>query len=89
MEGGVESGFNHVKPTEYRPRLLHVSGDRPKTLRVAEVPLSRRCLDDGDVFVLDMGLTIYQWNGQKSSKDERFKVWRLGWRRWMWLWLWL
>ena len=23
MEGGAETGFRHVKPEEYKPRLLH------------------------------------------------------------------
>ena len=26
MKGGVESGFNRVKPEQYVPRLLHFSG---------------------------------------------------------------
>lgn len=26
MEGGAESGFRHVKPEAYKPRLLHFSG---------------------------------------------------------------
>jgi len=24
LSGGVESGFKHVKPEEYKPRLLHL-----------------------------------------------------------------
>src|SRR5262245_46826585 len=28
----------------------------------------------GDVFILDMGLTLYQWNGKDSNKYERFKA---------------
>lgn len=26
MEGGADTGFNHVTPEEYRTRLLHFSG---------------------------------------------------------------
>ena len=26
MEGGADSGFNKVKPEEYKPRLLHIKG---------------------------------------------------------------
>lgn len=74
LDGGVDSGFNHVKPHEYKPRLLHISGNRQKNLCVRQVPLSSRLLDPGDVFILDLGLMIYQWNGVKSSKDERFKA---------------
>ena len=36
MEGGAETGFNHVTPEEYRTRLLHFSGKR-KNIVVKEV----------------------------------------------------
>ncbi|XP_061186302.1 gelsolin-like protein 2 [Saccostrea echinata] len=38
------------------------------------VPRSASRLDSGDVFILDLGLTIYQWNGKGSNKDERMKA---------------
>ena len=31
-------------------------------------------LDKDDVFILDCGLELYQWNGERSSKDEKFKA---------------
>eukprot|EP01132_Coremiostelium_polycephalum_P002829 gene2829-3514_t len=71
LRGGVESGFNKVKPEEYKPRLLHISGD--KNVRVSEVDLSTKSLNSGDVFILDAGLKIYQFNGSKSSGLERAK----------------
>jgi len=70
-EGGVETGFRHVKPDEYKPRLLHVKGK--KTVRVTQVGLSGNSLNSGDVFLLDLGLKIYQWNGKTSSGQERMK----------------
>jgi len=70
-EGGVESGFRHVKPDEYKPRLLHVKGK--KTVRVTQVGLSGNSLNSGDVFLLDLGLKIYQWNGKGSAGQERMK----------------
>jgi len=73
MEGGAETGFRHVKPTEYKPRLLHFSGAK-KSIVVKEVPLARARIHSGDVFILDLGLTLYQWNGSGSNKDERFKA---------------
>lgn len=36
MSGGAESGFRHVKPEEYKPRLLHFCGTR-KNIEVKEV----------------------------------------------------
>jgi gelsolin len=73
MEGGAETGFRHVKPTEYKPRLLHFSGAK-KTVVVKEVPLARARVHSDDVFILDLGMTLYQWNGSGSNKDERFKA---------------
>jgi len=71
LQGGVESGFNHVKPTEYEPRLLQLKGKR--RVRVTQVSLTSDSLNSGDVFIADGGLTIYQWNGKSSSLQERQK----------------
>jgi gelsolin len=73
MKGGCESGFNHVKPEAYPPRLLHFSGIGKK-IEVREVPAAPSSLDKSDVFILDLGLEIIQWNGETSNKDERFKA---------------
>jgi gelsolin len=72
LEGGVASGFNHVKPTEYKPRLLHLKGR--KNVRVIEKPLHCSSMNEGDVFVLDAGLTLYQWNGKKASQGEKTRA---------------
>jgi gelsolin len=72
MHGGIESGFRHVKPEEYRPRLLHIKGK--KFVRVREVPMKASSLNSGDVFILDMGLKIYQWNGSKAGVTEKSKA---------------
>eukprot|EP01133_Synstelium_polycarpum_P010775 gene10775-12553_t len=71
LRGGVASGFNVVKPETYKPRLLQISGN--KFVRVVEVDLSSKSLNSGDVFILDAGLKIYQFNGSKSSPQERNK----------------
>jgi len=72
MKGGIESGFNHVKPAEYKPRLLHMKGKQQ--VRVQEVPLASKSLNDGDVFILDAGLEIYQWNGSSAGIAEKRKA---------------
>ena len=41
---------------------------------IFQVALCEKKLISDDVFILDLGLTFYQWNGTGSSKDERFKV---------------
>lgn len=72
LKGGIESGFNQVKPTEYKARLLHMKGN--KQVRVLQVDLSWKSLNDGDVFLLDNGLHIYQWNGKSAGIAEKRKA---------------
>ena len=55
----AETGFRHVKPEEYTPRLLHFHGVK-KNITVKEVPLNKHSLDTSDVFILDLGLKIFQ-----------------------------
>jgi gelsolin len=69
LKGGVESGFHHVAPKEYRPRLLIIHGRTHCT--VQEVPLARASLNQGSAFVLDEGMTIYEFQGSKSSGIQR------------------
>jgi len=71
LQGGIETGFKHVGAKEYKPRLLHLKGK--KRVKARQVDLTCDSLNDGDVFILDNGLTIYQWNGSKSGGLERAK----------------
>lgn len=73
MNGGAATGFRHVEPEEYKPRLLHFSGSGTN-VTVKEVPLCRDRLTATDCFILDMGLQIFQWNGNESSPFEKNKA---------------
>jgi len=73
LEGGVESGFRNVKPKDYKPRLLHVCGYK-KHVQVYQVKLDTANLNNSDAFVLDCGLTLYQFNGGASSAWEKRKA---------------
>jgi len=73
LKGGVESGFKHVKPTEYKPRLLHFKGTL-KFVRVVEVALEAKSLNDGDSFLLDNGLELILWNGNSAGIAEKRKA---------------
>ena len=75
LEGGVASGFNHVEKESYRPRLLHLKGK--KYVRAKEVPLTGKSLNSGDIFILDCGLTIYQWNGGDCGIKEKGRATQL------------
>ncbi|KAL4226170.1 hypothetical protein ACF0H5_014157 [Mactra antiquata] len=72
LKGGADSGFRHVKPEEYRARLLHFHGGRTG-VTVKEIPKCQANLDITDVFILDLGLKLYQWNGTDSNKEEKMK----------------
>jgi len=72
LQGGVASGFHHVKPEEYQPRLLQIFGN--KFVKVIQVPLSHASLNSGDNFILDGGLHIWQWNGKHSAVREKAKA---------------
>lgn len=72
LKGGIESGFRHVKPEEYRPRLLWLKGR--KNVRVKEVEKNASSLNTGDVFILDNGMTLHQWNGSKAGMREKTRA---------------
>jgi gelsolin len=72
-EGGVASGFRHVLPTEQSPVLYHVKGK--KNLQVTQIPkLDASLMNNGDVYVLDLGLQIYIWKGSSAAATEKFKA---------------
>jgi gelsolin len=73
LDGGVASGFRNVKPQDYKPRLMHVTGFK-KHVQVYQVPLKTESLNNSDAFVLDCGLTVFQFNGTKSSAWEKRKA---------------
>lgn len=72
LEGGVASGFNHVEPTKYTPRLLHLKGR--KNIRVTQVELKASSLNEGDAFILDAGLKIWQFQGKKAGMNEKARA---------------
>ncbi|XP_045166542.2 gelsolin-like protein 1 [Mercenaria mercenaria] len=70
MEGGADTGFRHVEPTKYKTRLLQVFG-KGANLSIREVPLSKKSLNSDDVFILDAGTTVWQYNGNSASPFEK------------------
>jgi gelsolin len=75
LEGGVASGFRHVEPEKFKPRLLWLKGRR--NIRVTQVPILAASFNEGDVFVLDMGLTILTWQGKSAGKNEKGRAGQL------------
>uniref|UniRef100_A0A3Q3QCL8 HP domain-containing protein n=1 Tax=Monopterus albus TaxID=43700 RepID=A0A3Q3QCL8_MONAL len=72
-KGGVGSGFHHVDTNVYNIlRLLHIRGMKHVTAK--EVEVSWNSFNNGDIFLLDMGKTIVQWNGPQSNRKEKLKA---------------
>jgi len=71
MEGGVDSGFKHVEPEKYEPRLLHLKGK--KKVRTMQVDRKVESLNSGDVFILDLGLKVFKWEGKSCGMFEKNK----------------
>ncbi|XP_055505049.1 advillin [Leucoraja erinacea] len=72
-KGGVASGFKHVETNVYNiRRLLHVKGK--KNVSAKEVDVSWSSFNRGDVFLLDLGKVIVQWNAPRSNRTERLKA---------------
>lgn len=67
MEGGVATGFRHVERGKYEPRFFIVKKVDRRT-EVKQIPMRQKFVNSGDVFILDLGLKIYQFNGSNSSK---------------------
>ena len=70
LKGGAESGFRHVEEQVIKTRLFHVKGTKGK-LVLKEVKLSRTKMNSGDVFILDTGAVVFQWNGKDSNMHEK------------------
>uniref|UniRef100_A0A8B9F199 Villin like n=1 Tax=Amazona collaria TaxID=241587 RepID=A0A8B9F199_9PSIT len=69
-KGGVASGFKHVETNMYNiKRLLHVKGK--KHVSATEVALSWDSFNKGDVFLLDLGKVLIQWNGPSCCIAEK------------------
>lgn len=72
LAGGVDTGFKKVEKDKYDPRLLHVKGRR--NVRVWQTKLAWDSMNSGDCFILDLGLTIYVWNGSSAGRMEKIKA---------------
>ena len=44
-----------------------------RNVRVMQTRLAWDAINSGDVFILDLGLTIYVWNGSEAGRLEKIK----------------
>lgn len=73
MKGGCATGFRNVRPKEYQKRLFQIVGEKKK-IAVKEIPMKKGNLNNEDVFIFDLGLELFQYNGKDANKDEKFKA---------------
>jgi gelsolin len=80
LQGGVATGFHHVSEPPplnisklYKISITRTPGGHP-SLVVREVPASADSLVEGDVYVLDKGRHILQYNTKGSTGQEKFKA---------------
>jgi len=70
MGGGHDSGFNHVEPESYQPRLIHVTGKKKK-VRAEQVDITIESLNSTDCFILDLGTELIQFRPPGGSMWEK------------------
>jgi len=72
LEGGVETGFNHVEPTKEKPLLFkfreRVNQKGKKKGELVQVPMSSSSMDSGSGFILFADkATVWVWHGKDVS----------------------
>ncbi|OUM63812.1 hypothetical protein PIROE2DRAFT_61076 [Piromyces sp. E2] len=73
MEGGIDSEFDVELPENYKPQLFHIKYVN-NTFSCVSVPMSTNSLNNGDIFILDQDLKIYQWIGSHCNVIEKTKA---------------
>ncbi|WKY14539.1 hypothetical protein Q1695_000235 [Nippostrongylus brasiliensis] len=73
LTGGYDSGFHTVEDIfkGWKPQLFRCKGKR--NVRCTQVLFKKESLNLGDVFLLDLGKTIYCWMPPQSGRLERIK----------------
>jgi len=74
LDGGHGSGFHHVKPEEYKPRLFECVGLKTAQIKISEVGLEGKSLHAASAFILDGGLSVFQYNGSQANMWEKTKA---------------
>lgn len=73
LDGGVESGFEHVEPTVDQPHLYRVKGTQ-KGLSLTQLPLRKSSLNQGDSFIVFANpSSVWLWHGASANPDEKSK----------------
>lgn len=81
LHGGIASGFHHVSEVPpdntrrlYRITLTQISGRPTPVLQIREVPAEGSSIEQGGVYVLDMGGKLWQFNTEDAVGKVKFKA---------------
>jgi gelsolin len=65
LDGGVASGFKKIEPTVEKPLFFCVKGTNAKTVKLMQVPLSIKSMNEGDSFILYQSQAkVWCWHGK-------------------------
>lgn len=71
LEGGIDTGFNHVEASVEEPHLYHLKGTN-KGMSLMQVPVRRDSMNCGDVFILVAGEEhVWVWCGEEANIREK------------------
>lgn len=76
LSGGEGSGLDHYEPVdaiETKPELYRVKGVE-SAIEMKKVKCRRDQLNSSDVFILDKGTSIWQWNGHSANTFKKQKA---------------
>lgn len=74
LQGGAESGFNHVEASVDEPHLYRVKGTE-KGMSLQQVALSKSSLNQGDSFILFANnSSVWVWHGTGANPDEKSRA---------------
>ena len=73
IKGGVDSNLEQFEDQHYRAKLFHVHSQGSK-IQSREIGINKKNLDSGDVYLLDIGLKVFIWTGNKANGFEKFHI---------------
>ena len=75
LEGGVDTGFNHVEPSKDTPHLYKIKGRMNSGMTMTQESLKKTSLNAGDSFILYANAsTVWIWHGESSNPDEKARA---------------
>jgi gelsolin len=66
LDGGVASGFNKIEAIVEKPLFFCVKGSHVKTVKLIQMPLSVKSMNEGDSFILfESKAKVWCWHGKE------------------------